>query len=806
MDEPGTASPQYALGQLRRALETAARGADPATRARAAGKVDLWRAVLDGMLSGELAVGSRTPVRDTPAWVTLEVAHGGFATGRYLAEQPPDDVERAVLDRLPALPGSTDRERLNLWYLGDAGQAELLAAAAADRYQVDLPEHAALLAVALLVDRGHPEAALDLVAALRPLLHRLRFTPTLTDRPVPGGATVHLESVGTVAGRLRAARPRPEILAMRDTLGVWSPLADDLAALWADTVTGELPRLGPAGVQGGWPARHFPADWAGRRAAWLDRYAAAVAAGAAPGRHGHPRSNLSRMRRALEACPVDGAALSARDVGWVRRALANTVTRHGPPGGADRVAARAGRTAVLAHPTHDRLAHLVAARLDRYPGHAGIPSVDPLAGPVEPDELPPATAPAGAGPAAGQPGGEPAGGVPAGGVPAGEPIPAAVLARLARAVEAPLPELVERGIVSSAEVLARLLPQVTAQHAAARIRDPAAAGLYARAYAAFRRRRSLLLLDLAAQVRFTELPWAAALDRFRVPDERSVAAAADALRETTLLALTAWPGTILPNPLVRELGTLAARAELALPLVQEVAADIFMGTFTTTWRDAAAVASRTLAGGLYARYYDLPASWPPLPPPPRERRRPWRRQPASRVAADFAALCATRAEEAGAGGGRGSVAANGAVLEQSQILTTHNLAVLAVGLGVADELRARAPELAARALDLAVGTVARLPAERRLALPAVKNAAYAWRQGIFFLGWCEPAELAVRLRRLAEATATGPAAALQPAGAGLAHVASGGRFGPDGTTAGGPGRRLLGWSVGGHWLLPDGAA
>src|SRR5689334_18794792 len=152
MDEEITVAPGYAVGRLQAALETALTSADEATRARAAGKVRQWRAVLDGVASGGLTVGSRTPVADVPAWVTLEVAHGGFATGRLLAETPPDDAERALLARLPAAPGTTDRGELNRWYLTDHGQTTLLAALRDGRYRVALPEHAALPAVALLLD------------------------------------------------------------------------------------------------------------------------------------------------------------------------------------------------------------------------------------------------------------------------------------------------------------------------------------------------------------------------------------------------------------------------------------------------------------------------------------------------------------------------------------------------------------------------------------------------------------------------------------------------------------------------------
>ena len=607
--------------------------------------------------------------------------------------------------------------------------------------------------VAALLDRGRPEAALDLVATLRPLLHRLRFTPTLLPRPEPTSSTVHLEPAGTVADTLRAVRTRPQLAAMRATLGVWNPLQDQLVALWAETVDGPPPRLVGGVVVGGWPARRYPDGWAERRRAWLD---AVAAAGPVTGRHAHPRGNFARLRRALEA-----GTLTGRDVGWVRRALANTLTR---AGGVDRTALRAAQAAVAAAPTHADLAHLVAARLDRYPRDDGVPALDEVVAPV---------------PVAG----------------AAVAIPDGVVGTARRALEAPVAELVRLRVIPSGEVLARVLPQLTARHAAAGIADPLAAGLYARTYAAFRRRRSLLLLDLQSQVAFEELPWAAALEGFRVRLPGDAAAARDALRETVLLALTSFPATVLPNPLVTEIGALARRAGLRLPLVEDVAADIFMGTFTPKWRAAAEVAGRTLAGSPYARYYDLPGSW--AAPPPVPRRRPFwaRRTPPPRpTAEDFAARCRDRAA-AEAGDGTGSrVAGNGTVLEQAAILTTANLAVLTDALDLGPQLG----ELAERTLGWAARQLERLPVDRHGRLLAVKNAAYGWRQGIFFLGFADPAEQAGIVDRLAEATAGGRAA---PAVAGLRQVLRGDRFGPDGSTPAG-GRRLLGWTTGRHWLLP----
>ena len=782
-DAHSTANPGYALGQLEAALQTAERSEDPGVRERAAVKADRWRAVLDGMASGALTVGSRTPVAGTPAWVTLEVAHGGFATGRYLAEQALDDAETARLAGLPAVPGRTDRERLNLWYLSDAGQDELLAAMTSERYAVDLPEHAALPAVALLLDRGHGEQALDLIASLRPLLHRLRFTPRLTDRPRPGGLLVHLEPVGAVATRLRETVTPAQVRAMQAALQVWHPLYDDLVALWAGTVEGELPRLveqdGRTVVDGGWPCRRFPADWSRRRQELLDRYDLAVHRSDVSTRHSHRRSNLSRLMVALQACPQDSAALSPRDVGWVRRALANTISRDGAPGSERRAELRAAQAAIAARPTRQALAQVLAGRLDRYPADGGLPELDTVSAAVTPDELAPLHRP--------------------------EPLPATLVTKAARALEAPVSELVERGVIGSGEVLARVLPQVTAQHVSAGMDDPVAAGLHARTYASFRRRRSLLLLDLEHQVRLAELPWVAALQAFRRQEDATADASREALRQVVLLALTAFPQALLPNPLVRELGALSTQAGLRLPLVEEVAADIFMGTFTTKWRSAARVAAAVLDGSVYARYYDLPTAqtWDSSSEQAaRGLWERWRRRRGKQTAEDFTALCRQRAVEAGARGhGRGGgVAANGAVLEQSQILTTHNLAVLVDALSLAPQVAQLAPALFEQVLRELVRTWERLPAAPTPRLRALKQLAYGWRQAVLLLSFCSPAQQRRLVAEAAAATATGRPAGLAPVVAGLQHVLDGERFDGTGRTADGRGRRLLGWSVGPHWL------
>ena len=778
-EEPkSTASPLYALGRLEQALTAAASHADPLVRKRAAARVEQWRAVLAGISAGKLTIGARTPVADTPAWVTLEVAHGGFATGRFLAEGELAAHEVELAGLIDGDAGA--RERINAWYLGDEGQAALVAAIREGRLTVELPEDGALPVVAWLLAAGQGAEGLDLIATLRPLMHRLRFYPRLEATPRPAGAVVRVATNAQVAEGLRGAPPRPQIAAMNEALRVWNPLYDRLVALWLETVDGEAPRfVGETELRtlaGGWPGRVWPAEWTARRGAWLGDYLAAAKLHPRCRKHTSPDSNFFRLRVVLEKV-AGGRAMLPEDECRVRHALAGTLTRRGAPGSPERTRLRAEQAEVAARPSNVELAEVLARRVDRYPAKGGLPGLELVAAPIGEGEY--------------------------AGVRAGTEIPAHMIFKASRALEAPVAELVERGIIGSAEVLAAVLPQITAQVAAAGISDPGLRDLYSQVYAAFRRRRSLLLLNLEDQVRFDDLPWVAALAPLRRDSHGTAQQARQTLEEVAILAFTGFPETILPNPLVREMSALAPRAELKIPFVEEVAADIFMGTFTVKWAEAATIASRLLAGTVYAHYYDLPAADDAGGPD----KRGWLPKLRWGKPTDeaFVKLCNERAREAGTNGGSW-VAKNGAIIEQSMILTSHNLAALVSELGLAERVRVLAPTLAGRALKFAVRRQAQCPPDFKSQLQAVKNAAYAWRQGIFFLSFCAPEvqwrvvdETAVEIARAAN---KGWAERFMPALFGLRHVLGGGRFAADGH---GPGPelavRFLGWSVGKHWVF-----
>lgn len=763
--QPLTAAPSYAAAQLAKAFTTALTHEDADTRRRAEVRGQRWRAVLAGMAAGRLTVGSRTPVAGLPAWVTPEVVRGGFATGTEGAGGPlqPYETDAARSFGVPA-----ERRALFAHCLTEGGLAWLWARLDSGRYEIGVPEEAALLTMAWLVRRGETDAALDLAAELEPFADRLRFLPRPADGPAPkadtadAAAAVHRLTVSDAVDTLVRRRPNAAIETQREALAVWQPFGDELLVHWLRTARdGRVLELAP------------DADWLAGGAALLDRYRLLAAEHTRCTKHRNPKQNLGILRGALEET-VAGRPLDARRLGLLRHAVESMVRRRGLPGSAPHTALRHSQAEQAALPSHHAVAQLVLGRLAGLPQETGIPDVAPVVAAVTREESQET------------------------GLPAGAAVPPAVRQVVEAALSAPLGTLVERGVVPSAEVMAELIPQLVAATTAQAYRDETLRTLMAANYRAFRGRRSLLLLNLERQVRVEELPWVRAVSGQRAavlgkPDGEGALAV---LRRLGELAVQAFPGTILPNPLVRELGVLERQGDLGAPFVEELAADIFMGTFSPKFLTAARIAGELLRGTLYERYYgidyrairNLAIT---------ETGAALSRSYGARTSPGFARLCA---ERAGTASGSWSVAANGTVIEQAQILTTHNLATLVHRVGIAPQ--PGWADLARRSF----GTVCRLTARvhhNPRPLATIKDAAYAWRHTLFHLSLCPPDEQRRVIAGLDEETARHPAhvtTRLAPALAGLVLVAEGGGFGADGTADGGHARRLTGWSTDGHWM------
>jgi hypothetical protein len=115
-----------------------------------------------------------------------------------------------------------------------------------------------------------------------------------------------------------------------------------------------------------------------------------------------------------------------------------------------------------------------------------------------------------------------------------------------------------------------------------------------------------------------------------------------------------------------------------------------------------------------------------------------------------------------------SVAANGIVIEQEQILTTHNLAVFYQGLGLSEVLAPQLGVMAQRCLRFVFRRIQMQVPSWHARLLSIKDSGYAFRQR-----WQDSS----RFLRV------GP----YPSGATWSNLE-------------GHARRLLGWATSKHWL------
>jgi hypothetical protein len=753
----------YAQFQLAKALVSSEHHVDPEVRARAEARSERWLRILEHFRGGTAQYGSRTPFEEVPAWVTLEVATGGFATGGLLAGGELTAYERELSQRATGVRADQTRLDLNLWHLTDDGLSHLRQLLADGRYRVDVPEEAALPVVAWLVSQGQIEQSQAIIEAIAPFFDRLRFFPAHTDDASPLTAEVSAFTAGDVRKRLSGLKGQRQLAEQKRAISIRLPLYDATISLFLATYVD------------GWPCRRYPEGWHASAKALLtqidsakDRFRSEVS---------RKNDRASELFRLLATCSDDSDNLTGRQVGRIRRIVDDFVTAHGRPESPRHVAFRQRQQRDVSSAAHHRIGHAVAARLAGYPESEGIGDVSTLTYSITESEAVEYEL-------------EP-----------GQTLPDAIRRRLERCRRGTIAELVDVGIVTSGDTIARLLPALTAEIRSNELADPDLRRLYALTYRAFRSRRSLLLLNLERQVRLKELPWVAAVDGNREPDAASAESARLALTESARVAIEAFPHAITPNKLVSEFRALAAGAKLKLPFVDEIAADIFMGEFTNTFIEASRSAARVVAGTLYANYYDIDTDTLAVLPDKRKARTGhalWRR---STEGPD--ALSKLAVKRAGAKSADSSTAMNGAILEQSQILTTHNLAVLFDGAGLRPLLDAPLDAMALRCFQwICKRQQMRIPHwHGRLIM--LKNTAYAWRQMIFFLSMLGDARRHAAITRIEEHFREQPETfrlRFGPAMMGL-HQAEAGRRLPQHTPGVDGARVFRGWTTARHWLL-----
>ncbi|MCP4381523.1 MAG: hypothetical protein GY798_08935 [Hyphomicrobiales bacterium] len=640
---------QYPFFQLARALSSGS-----------AEKASKWRDVLSGIQTGELNIGDRTPVAGMPVWATPEIVRGGFATGAYAAGGSISPDEKRLAKELAFEISDIGRLRtaLNAWHLTEEGLGRLLKMAGSGCFDAETPEETALLAVAVLMDTN-PSAGEAILDEITPFFDRLRFYPS--PAPFPRGYGVHVGTVGGLRQALSEMRPSANVVRQNATLTVWIPLYDRLVDLLAEPVN---------------------ESWRVRAREWIRSYRKADRNDMSR-RWSRSDGPFQRCRAALEHRLRKGN-LPVGEHKYIDLVIARRVEKSGF--GSERDKYRAEQAKQHVGVWLNALSEAVLERLDGLSDKSGIEDIDPILAPVGAKEARP-------------------------GAGAGTSLTLGISRKVKRARFAPVGDLVAEGQITSPEVLAAILPQVTADLHASGFSTRSERAIYAALYRAFRLRRSLLLLDLQSQVRMEELPWASALLKRRTTSRNQAQISRAALREIVALALTHFPQVQFPNAMIEEMMGLARRAKIEAPLTRELAADIFMDKFAKSFDRAASLTIGRYGNALYGRYYGLPEHVSP---------------------GGLGEICSQRA------GGRisdnWSVAWNGMVIEQQLILTSHNLATIFELVGLSD---LDFDAMSRRCFDWICAKL-QIPSHYpHTRLQTLKNAAYAWRQMIAFLSELE---------------------------------------------------------------------
>jgi hypothetical protein len=765
--KPVSVNPGYAAFQIAKALTSSEQHEDPATRQRAKEKISRWETVLKNILTGAVQYGARMPVEGIPGWATLEAITGGFATGKLLAGGSLQEHETKLLEQIPATPEGEERRALNARFLTEAGLNELIGRLYSGCYDVALPEEGALLVTAWLVENGHLDDARQLLDDLSPWFPRLRFYPIPLEQPRRFGSRIHLQDVGKTIADLHAIKPNTRVLAQKQAVRVWLPLHDRIVALFLETVVND------------WPCQRYPDAWPQRALALLSDYSELKKEQTPGGKTERKNGHAAQLRELLGKCARNPDRLTGREVGRIRLMVNRYLAKRGAPDSPACVESRRRQAAEVDIPTFHAIARAVAPRLEKHRRVDGLDDVSHLEEPINEEEA------------------------ARSGVPSGTSIPPSIRRKVERCLNETVAVLIERGLIISGETLARTLPQMTSGLRALGITDPTLRQLYAAIYRAFRQRRSLLLLNLEKQIQIEELPWVGAIERFRSDNLSSKELSRQTLEEVVVLTMSSFPHAILPNKLLQELRALVKGAGLDIPLVDELAADIFMGKFSGKFVEASWRAADLLTGSLYARYYGVDYDRARKLPTAREPKKGARfRQTRQADSDEFALLCALRA---GVSLGSWDPATNGMIIEQQQILTTQNLAALFVALDLNAALRGKLPEMAQQCFRWICQRQQMKFDKWHAGLTMLKNTAYAWRQMLFFLSLL-PASAVADFLAWADDHLSKQTEAFRnrfgPALCGLALTVDGAPLDRSAKESGA--RHFLGWSKTRHWLMPDG--
>ncbi|KAL0227537.1 hypothetical protein RCL1_003681 [Eukaryota sp. TZLM3-RCL] len=645
---------QFALGQLFKATSNTK-------------KQEKWTSVVNGMVSGSLAIGSRKPLHNLPVWTTPTVVFGGYATdvpksgGPLLRHEAPK-ANVLINNHSQIESFSTERVRslANSYFLTDAGQQELFDAYNNCNYRLDTCEEAALMIVGLLKNAGKNREAEDILNEIVPLFPQLRFFPNL----IPSSPDYSYE----------LSRPSVSFQPVSKTIQILSsshlttnnknqynafikiiPLCDLLVEIALLTTNeDDVPFM----VENTLAREKYHEFTVGYNKLTLQE------------------KNCKRLKKSYVIFIRTADQFFGNKLRKISRSTRSTLKQF-----LNSIINKRGRPGSQKHSEIRTKQKFFVERVDNFNSErvsviAEISNKDPIRA-LNSEDL------------------------------------TALLSQIKswkvkriieRCRDFTLEELKSDQLfgLKSAEQIASFSHYFLSHVKASSLPDKSSQYLCFQLYNAFSYRRSVILFHLQTQVKIEEIPWVVAfLNKLHSEcNQKSLVNELNYVKDLLFIWLNIFPYTQMPNKLVSALKQLYLGPEKII-LIPELAVDIFEHSFADAFVGPFKYAVNRLQGTLYANYYNFPINFDAI-----------------NSGQDLYNLCVERTKESA--NDATFTVKNGIIVEQLYILTTMNLIQLIDSFNLENELN----------LSESVLKCAKFILKCSLAVNrfSYKNAAYAWRQ------------------------------------------------------------------------------
>jgi len=490
------------------------------------------------------------------------------------------------------------------------------------------------------------------------------------------------------------------IIRQKESIEIWIPFYEEMIDLFVDSMSSSVNCLVDIDNKELTPLSRIDQSWLCRKDQLLDKFEKLKTKHSISNRWIKNGSQFSKLLGILKNFSND-PELCERNHKDIAQAINRYLRKHGVTNSMERQNARELQLQQCRAPEHRYIRKVLTERLSKLEQIKGISNLEEVTQNTTVSEI------------------------CNGKVPEDTTIPSYLIKKLGRAKIDSIDNLIEAGVISSGDTIAEILPQISGDVLSGAFSEEYLKMLYKKIYVSFRKRRSLLLLNLESQVKIEELPWLKILNQYSDVRSDFRMATKCVLKEMSEIALFNFPQAIIPNKLLQELRSLIKRANAEIPLVDEVAADIFMGRFSPKFAKSAFIAGVQLQGSLYEKYYALDYSVI------LEACAPVNSTFSDRQAENFSNICNKR--ESNSSSYDWNVAANGVVIERQQIITTQNLAQL---FSLFEWKKDSENEIEEAIKKCFVWICKRQQIklnDYHAKLVMIKNTAYAWRQMVFFL-------------------------------------------------------------------------